>query len=429
MNNIQPTYSNDRPVEPSDIPVLIGNRHVPQTSNNSSCPLTLSSIIENFLNLSPVLNRKKSNITIKRSNKAVAALNLPTVVNLNPRSVYNKVNEFHDMMDQYEVDLCLMSESWERDNLSLREIITLENFDVVTNVVQRQNVGGKPAIIVNSNKYFVQPLCPEPITVPVGLEIVWVLLTPKDCQSNRSHNIKKIAAASIYSKPNSRKKTLLLDHIAETFNYLSARYSDGIHFILAGDTNDLNLSPILALSPNLKQVVNVWTRHNPDRMLDPIITTLSKFYHSPLAMPPLDPDPDKTGSPSDHNIVLMRPVTNIDQLPARITKTITFRPMPESGIKEMGQWISMQDWVQVTEAETAHEKANILQNLLMEQLDKYLPNKIIKLTSDDQPWFTNELKEVDRKRKREYLKNKKSAKWEQHSSLNVRKKSQIIIRT
>ena len=143
MNNIQPTYSNDRPVEPSDIPVLIGNRHVPQTSNNSSCPLTLSSIIENFLNLSPVLNRKKSNITIKRSNKAVAALNLPTVVNLNPRSVYNKVNEFHDMMDQYEVDLCLMSESWERDNLSLREIITLENFDVVTNVVQRQNVGGE----------------------------------------------------------------------------------------------------------------------------------------------------------------------------------------------------------------------------------------------------------------------------------------------
>ena len=93
----------------------------------------------------------------------------------------------------------------------------------MTNIVQRQNVGGKPAIIVNKEKFYVRPLCPDPITVPIGVEIVWALLTPKVNQRNQKHPIKYIAVASVYSKPNSRKKTLLLDHIAETFNYLSAR--------------------------------------------------------------------------------------------------------------------------------------------------------------------------------------------------------------
>ena len=121
--------------------------------------------------------------------------------------MYNKIDEFHDMMEQYQVDLCVMSESWERENLKLRDIIHLENFEIVTNVVQRSGTGGKPAIIVNGDKYFIKRLCPDPITVPIGVEIVWCLLTPKE---SNGHKIKKIAVASIYSKPRSRKKTALL---------------------------------------------------------------------------------------------------------------------------------------------------------------------------------------------------------------------------
>ena len=82
--------------------------------------------------------------------------------------------------------------------------------------------------------------------------------------------------ASIYSKPNSRKKTLFLDHIAETYHLMSSKYKRCLHFILAGDTNELKLDSIINLSPNLKQMVNSPTRGTT--ILDPIITTLSKFY-------------------------------------------------------------------------------------------------------------------------------------------------------
>ena len=112
-----------------------------------------------------------------------------------------------------------------------------------------------------------KPLCPNPITVPVGVEAVWALLTIKQ-------NSTQIAVASIYYRgPKSTKKTELFDHIGEMNHYLLSKYGSNIHMIIAGDTNRLNLSPILDLSPNLKQMVKVPTRRNPDVMLDPIITT------------------------------------------------------------------------------------------------------------------------------------------------------------
>ena len=38
---------------------------------------------------------KRNLIIIKRSNKLIQALNLPNVMNVNPRSIYNKIQEFH----------------------------------------------------------------------------------------------------------------------------------------------------------------------------------------------------------------------------------------------------------------------------------------------------------------------------------------------
>ena len=345
--------------------------------------------------------------TLKRSNKVIEALDLPSVINLNPRSVYNKVGEFHTLVNELAVDLVFMSESWERENLHLDQIIDLDNYQVISNVYQRTGVGGRPALIINDKKYHVENLTNSLISIPYGVEITWAMLTPK--QISPSSVIKKIAVASIYSKPDSRKKTLLLDHIAETYHMLNSKYLDGLHFILAGDTNDLKLDSILNLSPNLKQVVNCPTRKT--KMLDPIITTLSKYYQSPVCLPPLDSDPDKNGSPSDHMIVHMVPIDSVNNNPARKLKIVKYRPLPESGISDMGKWIVSHDWSAVLNASTAHEKAAILQSTLLEKLDLFLPEKVVKFTSEDQVWITPEIKDISRRKRREFSKHRKSPKW------------------
>ena len=83
----------------------------------------------------------------------------------------------------------------------------------------------------------------------------------------------------------------------------------------------------------------------------------------PVCLPPLDNDPDKDGKHADHMIVYMKPVDSINNNPARRKKSVTFRPLPNSGIEAMGRWIVEEKLECVTQAVTAHEKASNLQNL------------------------------------------------------------------
>ena len=93
-----------------------------------------------------------TNTTINHSAKNVRKpnkyLELPVITNLNPRSAYNKRKE-------ETVDILFMSESWERENFQLQELIHLENHTIISNVFQRQGKGGKPALFVNNQKYHV----------------------------------------------------------------------------------------------------------------------------------------------------------------------------------------------------------------------------------------------------------------------------------
>ena len=350
-----------------------------------------------------------NNITIKRSNNVLQALDLPTIVNLNPRSVYNKIDEFHALVEDEDIDITFMSESWEREDKTLDKIIHFEDHVVISNVHQRNGVGGRPALIVNSNKYIVQNLTQSVIQVPWGVEAVWALVTPKNVHNDSK--IQKIVIGAIYSKPNSKKKTATLDHISDVYNQMGVKYQNGLHWIIAGDTNDLKLDVILQLSSDMKQLVTDFTRMNPPRIIDPIITTLGKFYQKPIVLPPLDNDPDKDGKPSDHKIVKIIPISSINNKPGRTKREVTFRPFPESGMKALESWFNSQNWENVMNAVSAHEKAAILQDTCMKALDSHLPTKTVTFTSDDSPWITPRLKTLIRRRKKEFTKHRRSAKW------------------
>ena len=79
----------------------------------------------------------------KKSNKIYEALYLPTLCNINPRSVYNKLDEFHTFVKEEQLDCIFMSESWERDYLTLDKVIKLDDHIVISNVSQRSGKGGR----------------------------------------------------------------------------------------------------------------------------------------------------------------------------------------------------------------------------------------------------------------------------------------------
>ena len=148
-----------------------------------------------------------------------------------------------------------------------------------------------------------------------------------------------------------------------------------------------------------------------EAILDPVITTLSPYYQTPQCLPPLDSDPDKNGKSSDHRIVVVRPITSINNKCARSTRTITSRPITELGISQMRSWLEGQSWSEVVVADSASNKAKTLQDMLVKSYRKFFPEKTQRINSDDQPWINFKLKAMDRRRKREYSKHRKSEKW------------------
>ena len=232
----------------------------------------------------------------------------------------NKLEELQTFIEEESIDCAFISESHETENKHLSDMIKLEDHLVISNPFQRKGKGGRPALIVNKVKYNIQNLTNTVVNIPWGVEATWGLITPKNVTSNSI--IQNIVIASIYSKPKSKKKTETLDHIAQTYNFLSTKYGKGLHWIIAGDTNDMKLNSILNLSPNLKSVVTKPTRLNPDKILDNIITDLSKWYQTPECLPPLDADEGTGGAPSDHLTVVMSPITVLMNKPSRTTREV-----------------------------------------------------------------------------------------------------------
>lgn len=303
--------------------------------------------------------------------------------------------------------MCI-SESWERENTPLNTIFNLDDYTVVSNAAQRRGVGGRPAIIVNTKNFMVDNLTQSKISIPWGVEIVWVLLTPKN--ATNSSIVQNIAVASVYCKPNSRKKTVLLDHIAEVYHSLSAKYRS-VKWIIAGDTNDLKLTQILSLNSQLKQCVKEPTRLNPPAILDPIITDLHSFYHDAKVVPPLDVDDDKDGVPSDHLMVVMEPISNTSSIKQRNKTKIEFRSLHDNGFLLLEEMLKNKDWRFVHSDISVNILMERFQQELFSMFDISFPVKSKWVTEDDEPYFNDELHNLRRKVRREYHKNRKSIKY------------------
>ena len=289
----------------------------------------------------------------------------------------------------------MISESWERPDFTLEQLLPdlQEEYEIISNPHARSSKrqGGRPAIIIKRDKFNIKNLTNTVVNIPWKVEATWAAITPKNVSQNSV--IKKIIlCAFYYPGPHSKIKTRLLDHICQTFHLLTAKYGEGTHFILCADANKLDLSSILRLSPSMKQLVMSPTRLNPPNMLDPIITTLGKWYQTPVCLPALDADPGSGGKPSDHLIPLMRPINIIDNKSARIYKHIKVRPLADSIMALLRENFENKNWENVFNAKSANNKADIFYSEVMQIIDQFEPEKIRKFSNDDQSWYTETLK-------------------------------------
>ena len=397
--NYNPVY--DDP--PSQIPV-----HISQGCNQNGAEKNDPPVwFEKYLPRKVDKGESKLNrVTIRRDNRLENSISLPTVAVSNVRSLLPKIENFKTDLKEREISLSLLSEVWEKQNCKKQQaefekMLRMDGLKYIS-TPRMSKRGGGAAIVVDLQKFSLEKI---EIANPNKLEVVWGILRP----FTSGGNIKEIICAAFYSPPRSRKNSLLLDHLVSTTHYLLSKWPDA-GLILGGDKNNLNISVLLSGIPRLRQIVTQNTHKN--KILDVILTNLHSMYTVPVIVPPVPADDPSHGVPSDHATPVAYPRSGCNIAQSREYITRISRPLPESGIREFGQWITSEDWSCILESESPSQQVSAFEKLLQFKLNTILPQKSMKFCKNfDKPFYTSDLKKLDRALKREYRKHQKSDKY------------------
>ena len=341
-----------------------------------------------------------------RVNNASVAHHLPVVTVCNMRSLFPKINNFKTDFFERQVDVSLCCEVWQKaesrqHKAEIEQMLEMEGLKYFSTTRPRGKRGGGAAIIVNTDKFKVEKL---DIQIPHHLEIVWALAKPKADEAL----FKRIILCSFYSPPRSRLRNKLKDHMIGTLQMLTAKYPDcGI--LVGGDKNKMDISSLLNCNLKLKQIVNRPTRKQ--EILDIVLTNLFPFYNAPVILPPVQPDVPGQGVPSDHSVPICVPHTDPNNPPTRVYRTITSRPLPDSKIRDFGQWLTSESWESITDIADPTEQVEVFEKLITQKTNEHFPLKVTKLGVGDAPFMTSELKTLKRRRMNEYKKHLKSPKY------------------
>ena len=260
------------------------------------------------------------------------------------------------------------------------------------------------------------------VVIPYKLEVVWGLMRPK----KKTSKIKEILVGAFYSPPNSKKNSKLLDHLVSTSHFLLTRHPKA-GLVIGGDKNSLNITPLISGIPKLKQIVTKPTYKS--KILDVLMTNLHPAYSVPVIVPPVQPDDPGRGVPSDHRIVIATPHTLCTVPRHREYVTRSYRPLPDSGIREFGQWICSEGWGDLLDTENPTEQVHKIEDIFNSKLDKFLPKKTVRMSKNfDKPYITQELKKLDRKLKKGNTENITSLKSTFHLKKHLMRSSKKLHR-
>ena len=350
----------------------------------------------------------------KKQDKVSISSNLPTVASYNLRSFLPKKESLTTDILERSIDCSFLQEIWEaNDNQNfqseIEKMLQLHGLKYISTSRRPNRKGvayGGAAIIANQEKFLLEKL---PVAIPKNLEVVWGLLRPK----NPGAMFKTIIVCSFYSPPNKNKNAKMADHLVGVLHMLAARYPDSA-IIMGADKNYMDIRPLLNCGLRLKQVVDKPTRHGS--ILDIILMNTFTYYKTPVIVPPIQPDDPARGKPSDHYVPVCVPHTDRHTPPSRNYRTVTFRSLPESGIRKFGEWIVTENWEGVRGESTPSLQAAVFEKILKEKLDLFCPVKTVKISSQDKPWITGELKKLHRQKSWEYIKRGKSIKYKNLSN-------------
>ena len=254
----------------------------------------------------------------------IDAVSLPIFSVYNMRSIWSKLSSLAEDMEERETDLTILSEVWEKKEnknhkSQIETLLEIEGLRYIS--TPRPSGWGGAGLIVNQSRFSIEKLN---ISIPDNLEVVWGLLKPKD----ETAKFKRIIICSFYSPPQSKKNLKLTDHLVSTLQVLNAQYPDA-PMMLGADKNNMNIRPLLTCGLRLRQVVYLPTRNGV--ILDILLLSILQYYNAPTIVPLSHVITLQLASPVTTMYQYVYPTLTWSQPAVSHFKTVTYRPLPESG--------------------------------------------------------------------------------------------------
>ena len=121
-----------------------------------------------------------NNVMIHRDNRFVHSLDLPTFTVYNMRSIWSKINNLAEDIEDRNVDISFLSEVWEkkeskRHQQGIENLLEMKGISYISTPRPGTKRGGETAVAANPGKFFLSKLN---IEIPKPIEVVWGLLRP-----------------------------------------------------------------------------------------------------------------------------------------------------------------------------------------------------------------------------------------------------------
>ena len=125
---------------------------------------------------------------------------------------------------------------------------------------------------------------------------------------------------------------------------------------------------------------------------------MGQYYSIPYIAPACPVDNPSSGAvPSDHDCAVAEPLAGSSSGSTREYTVSSSQPFPQSGLAVFGTWLHTVRWeAELTADMSSTQMALAMEERLRGQVKKTFPVKTVRLSSDDKPFFSAELKKLDK---------------------------------
>ena len=345
------------------IPVRI----TPVSSRNKACSFA-NQRVSNNSNLVhiDVRDNLTLNTVLSNPNEFVPSILLTNVMSLVP-----KFDEVRAFISHRNLDFLFITETWLKNTVGDCQI-SLENY----NLYRRDRFSGQHGGVCVYIKDQINSKRLAELEDP-NFEVLWTYTRP----TRLPRGVPCVITACVYHPPSSNDNQIL-DYLFNSLAKVEGLFP-GCAVFMAGDFNQLDVKPLM-LSFQMKQLIQHPTRGS--NILDLVLTNLHKYYEprSVEILPPF--------GLSDHKSIVILPKIRQSELPHK--RVIVKRDTRPSRKMELGRYLSQVNWSLIENINTCQEKYDFFSRIILTGLNTIMPERAIKVHSNDAPWITTDLKRL-----------------------------------